>query len=51
MVHASNLRKFALLLQSLIFALFLAGVVVLDFPYTGAMKFSPEAMKGVLKVL
>jgi hypothetical protein len=51
MVHASNLRKFALLLQSLIFALFLAGVVVLDFPYTGAMKVSPEAMKAVLNLL
>jgi hypothetical protein len=51
MVHASNLRKFALLLQSLIFAIFLGGITILDAPYTGPQPISPAAMRDVLKAL
>lgn len=50
-VGASKIRIFALTLQCLIFSLFLAGIIILDYPCTGADSISPDSIISVLKVI
>jgi hypothetical protein len=48
MIKVSKIQKFALLLQGCIFSIFVAGIMLLDAPYTGAMPVTPDA---ILKAL
>jgi len=44
MAQSSHVQKFALTLQCFIFALFLAGIVILDYPYIGPSSISPDSL-------
>ena len=51
MVSASKTRTFALTVQCLIFSLFLSGILILDYPYTGVDSITPNSIISVLKVI
>jgi len=48
LIKASQMRKIALLLQSFVFSLFIAGIIMLDGPYSGALRITPDAIMKAL---
>ena len=44
LINGSRVRRFALILQSCVFSLFEAGIVLLDGPYSGIMPITPDSI-------